>query len=49
MTEVGQVFHPNKKDSHIYNQLFHDVFLKTYDALEPLHKRASEITGYSET
>ncbi len=48
MTEVGQVFQPGENDSRIYDQLFHDVFLKTYDALEPLHKRATEITGYSE-
>jgi len=49
MVEVGQEFSPNTESVQIYNELFKDVYLKTYNALTPLYKRSTEITGYSET
>ena len=49
MVHVGQEFSPNTENSKIYNELFKDVYLKTYEALAPLYKRSTEITGYSET
>jgi sugar (pentulose or hexulose) kinase len=49
MVHVGREFNPNRENSDIYNDLFNDVYLKTYEVLEPLYKRGTEITGYSET
>lgn len=48
MVETGQTFYPNDQNSRIYNDLFNDVYMKTYDALAPLYKRSTEITGFSE-
>jgi sugar (pentulose or hexulose) kinase len=48
MVATGQEFNPIDKNHEIYNELYNDVYLKTYDALAPLYKRGSEITGYSE-
>ena len=48
MVKTGQEFLPNKENHKIYNDLFNDVFMKTYDALAPLYKRIGEITGYVE-
>jgi len=48
MVEVGQEFSPNADSNKIYQQLFKDVYLKTYEVLAPLYKRSIEITGYSE-
>lgn len=49
MVVTGEEFHPVKENHRIYNDLFNDVYLKTFDALMPLYKRSSEITGYRET
>lgn len=48
MVTVGQEFTPNTESHKIYESLFKEVYLKTYDALAPLYKRSTEITGYSE-
>ncbi len=48
MVETGQTFYPDEHRSRIYDDLFKDVYLKTYDALAPLYRRSTEITGYSE-
>ena len=49
MVATGQEFQPIAENHRMYNDLFNDVYLKTVDALMPLYKRSSEITGYSET
>ena len=48
MVKTGQEFLPDEENHKIYNDLFNDVFMKTYDALAPLYKRIGEITGYVE-
>ena len=48
MVATEQTFYPDEKSSKIYNDLFQDVYMKTYDALSPLYKRSTEITGFSE-
>ena len=48
MVETGQKFYPDETNSRIYKDLFHDVYMKTYDALAPLYRRSTEITGFSE-
>lgn len=48
MVATEQTFYPDEKSSKIYNDLFQDVYMKTYDALAPLYKRSTEITGFSE-
>lgn len=49
MTKTGREFRPNEKDHEIYDALYKDVYLKTYEALAPLYKRVIEITGYEST
>jgi len=46
MVHTGQEFLPNKKHHEVYDALFTDVYMKTYDVLSPLYKRIGEITGY---
>jgi sugar (pentulose or hexulose) kinase len=48
MVHVGQEFLPDSEKSRIYGELFKDVYLKTFNALTPLYKRSTEITGYTE-
>ncbi len=48
MVRTGKEFEPIKENHKIYNGLYNDVFMKTYDALAPLYKRIGEITGYME-
>jgi sugar (pentulose or hexulose) kinase len=49
MTRTGKAFYPNPKNREIYDGLYKEVYLKTYDALAPLYKKMIEITGYEST
>lgn len=49
MVETGDEFIPDKNNFDVYDRLFKDVYMKTYDALMPLYKQISEITGYDES
>lgn len=49
MVKTGDEFTPDKKSHEIYDELFKDVYMKTYDSLAPLYKRIGEITGYENT
>ncbi len=46
MTRTGREFHPNQKNHEVYDALYKDVYMKTYDALAPLYKKMIEVTGY---
>jgi sugar (pentulose or hexulose) kinase len=46
MTRTGQEFHPDEKNHELYDGLYKDVYMKTYEALAPLYKRMIEVTGY---
>ena len=48
MVVAGREFLPKPENARIYNELYQDVYLKTYLKLAPLYKRGSEITGYKE-
>jgi len=48
MVKTGQEFQPDEKNHKIYNELFNDVYMKTYNALAPLYRRSGEITGYGD-
>jgi sugar (pentulose or hexulose) kinase len=49
MVKTGKEFYPNEENHKIYDALYNDVYMKTYDALFPLYKRIAEITGYEST
>jgi sugar (pentulose or hexulose) kinase len=49
MTRTGKAFYPNPKNREIYDGLYKEVYLKTYDALAPLYKKMIVITGYEST
>ena len=48
MVAAGEVFQPQGESARVYDELYRDVYLKTYLKLAPLYKRGSEITGYKE-
>jgi len=43
MTRTGQVFNPNLATHQVYNQLYHEVYLKMYDRLQPLYHSLQKI------
>jgi sugar (pentulose or hexulose) kinase len=45
MVATGEEFHPHPGHSRIYDELYQDIYLKTFAELAPLYKRGSEITG----
>ena len=45
MTHLGDQFTPNPKAHHIYDQIYHEIYLKMYRQLSPLYHRLREITG----
>jgi sugar (pentulose or hexulose) kinase len=46
MVKKGRVFEPNAQNHRVYEDLYQGVYLKTYDALEPLYKKIASVTGY---
>ncbi len=48
MVRQGKTFQPNPDCHRIYNQLFTDVYKKSFGALEPTYRRIAQITGREE-
>lgn len=48
MVQTGDTFEPIPENHKIYDDLFNDVYMKTYGALAPLYRRIGDITGYRE-
>lgn len=46
MVNYQTTFYPNKENVSLYDDLFHDVYLKMYKQLEPLYKKIRNITKY---
>ncbi|HNY66048.1 MAG TPA: FGGY-family carbohydrate kinase [Deltaproteobacteria bacterium] len=46
MVRKGRTFHPNPSSTRIYNDLFNEVYMKSYTAIEPLNRKIAQITGY---
>ncbi|NLW71405.1 MAG: carbohydrate kinase [Chloroflexi bacterium] len=46
MTRTSAVFEPIKANQELYDELYHHVYLKMYDRLQPLYDSIREITGY---
>ncbi len=46
MVRKGKTFEPNPASRRIYNDLFNEVYMKTYTAVEPLNRKIAQITGY---
>jgi sugar (pentulose or hexulose) kinase len=46
MVRTGRTFQPNPESQRVYTDLYHDVYLKLYDVLEPVNERIAKITGY---
>jgi sugar (pentulose or hexulose) kinase len=46
MVRKGRTFEPDARNHRIYTQLFHDVYKKTFRAMEPIYRRIARITGY---
>ncbi len=46
MVKKGRTFEPVAANHRIYDDLYREVYLKTYSRLEPLYQKIAEITGY---
>ncbi len=46
MVKKGKTFQPNPDSHHVYQQLYEEVYLKTYKSLEPQYRKIARITGY---
>lgn len=46
MVRKGRTFEPHEPNCRIYSDLYNDVYLKTYTAIEPLNRRIAQIIGY---
>jgi sugar (pentulose or hexulose) kinase len=46
MTRIGQVFQPIPQNKKIYDELYHRVYQKMYNRLQPLYQEIQQITGY---
>lgn len=46
MTRVQDTFAPDAQTRRVYDELYHDVYLKMYSRLQPLYRRIGRITGY---
>lgn len=46
MTRIGQVFQPIPENKKIYDELYHRVYRKMYNQLQPLYQEIQQITGY---
>lgn len=46
MTRIGKTYEPNMQNHHIYDELYHQVYLKMYGLLKPLYENIRDITGY---
>ncbi len=46
MVKKGRLFEPIAENHRVYNDLYQEVYLKTYGALEPLYKKIASVTGY---
>ena len=44
MTHMGEWFEPNSKTSQIYDELYHQVYLKMYNRLRPLYRSLRRIS-----
>jgi len=44
MTHMGERFEPNSKTSQIYDELYHQVYLKMYNRLRPLYRSLRRIS-----
>ena len=46
MTRLGQTFDPIPANHRLYNDLYHGVYRKMYDRLQPLYETIRNVTGY---
>ncbi|TAL30009.1 MAG: carbohydrate kinase [Spirochaetes bacterium] len=46
MVKKGRTFEPIAANRRVYDDLYGDVYVKTYPRLEPLYRRIAGITGY---
>jgi sugar (pentulose or hexulose) kinase len=46
MVKKGRTFEPVAATSRVYDDLYREVYSKTYTRLEPLYKKIAAITGY---
>lgn len=46
MVKSGETFEPVPSNQRIYNDLFNDVYKRTFKVMEPLNKKIAHITGY---
>ena len=46
MTHLGQTFDPIPAHHRLYNDLYHGVYRKMYDRLQPLYETIRTVTGY---
>jgi sugar (pentulose or hexulose) kinase len=48
MTHRGREFEPDDNNRRVYDELYHEVYLKMYKRLRPLYEKIRRITGYPE-
>ncbi|MBI4965743.1 MAG: FGGY-family carbohydrate kinase [Desulfomonile tiedjei] len=48
MVKYEKTFEPNPQNAAIYRELYHRVYRKMYQSLQPLYEQIREITGYPE-
>lgn len=46
MTHLGDSFEPSTKAHQLYDELYHKVYLRMYNHLQPLYRQIREITHY---
>jgi sugar (pentulose or hexulose) kinase len=46
MVKKGRTFEPVAASSRVYDDLYRQVYSKTYTRLEPLYRKIASITGY---
>jgi sugar (pentulose or hexulose) kinase len=44
MTRLGETYFPDMAVHNVYNQLYHEVYLRMYDRLKPFYKAMQQIT-----
>lgn len=46
MTHIKQTFLPDRKNTKLYDKLYHRVYIKMYRQLKPIYQQIKKITGY---
>jgi len=44
MTRLGETFQPQQDAHAVYDQLYHDIYLRMYKRLQPFYKSMQRIT-----